>query len=78
MPTENKPSQELLNQWHKDPTNWKLGMFYFNKKDKRIFPPKRISRTGWTVNFANPLSVLVFIGAIALAILASILLKKHR
>ncbi len=75
MSTENKPSQETLNQWHKDPNNWKWGMFYFNKKDKRVFPPKRISRTGWTVNFANPISVMVFVGAIVLAIIASRFLK---
>ncbi len=77
MSTENKPSQETLNQWHKDPNNWKLGMFYFNKKDKRIFPPKRVSMLGWTVNFANPISVMVFFGAIALAIVVSIVCKKH-
>jgi len=75
MSLEKKPSQETLNQWHKDPNNWKWGMFYFNKKDKRIFPPKRISMAGWTVNFANPLSVMIFAGAITLAILASRLLK---
>jgi len=77
MSTKSKPSKEILNQWHKDPNNWKWGVFYFNKKDKRIFPPKRISMTGWTVNFANPWSVLVFVAAIALAILASRLLKRN-
>ena len=77
MPTENKPSKATLNQWHKDPNNWKWGMFYFNKKDKRVFPPKRVSMMGWTVNFANPLSVLVFVGAIALAIIVSVLCKRN-
>ena len=77
MSAEKKPSNETLNQWHKDPDNWKWGMFYFNKQDKRIFPPKRISGLGWTVNFANPLSVMIFVGAIALAILASRLLKRN-
>lgn len=36
--------------------NWKWGVFYFNKADKRIFPPK-YAGIGWTINFANPLSV---------------------
>jgi len=27
-----KPSEETLRQWHADPDNWKLGIFYFNKK----------------------------------------------
>jgi uncharacterized membrane protein len=55
------PSTETLEKWHKDPNNWKLGGIYYNKEDKRIFPPKRIKWMGWTVNFANTKSVLVFI-----------------
>jgi len=47
--------------WHNDPSNWIWGLFYYNKKDKRIFPPKRFAFFGWTINFANPLSVLVFL-----------------
>ncbi|TCN53922.1 DUF5808 domain-containing protein [Flavobacterium circumlabens] len=27
--------------------------FYYNPKDKRLFPPKRIKQLGWTINFAN-------------------------
>jgi uncharacterized membrane protein len=23
-----------------DPDNWKLGLFYYNKEDKRIFPQR--------------------------------------
>ena len=32
---------------------WIWGIFYYNKEDNRIFPPKRIPWMGWTVNFAN-------------------------
>lgn len=71
MATDNKPSPETLEQWHKDPDNWKLGIFYFNPKDKRIFPPKRLAQFGWTVNFANPISVLVILAIIALTILVT-------
>ncbi|WP_449388779.1 DUF5808 domain-containing protein [Chryseobacterium lineare] len=39
---------------------WKLGVFYYNKQDKRLFPPKRTG-LGWTVNFANPLSIALFL-----------------
>ncbi len=60
MNHEEKPSQETLDKWYKDPNNWKLGIFYFNKEDKRIFPPKKFKSFGWTVNFANPLSIGVF------------------
>jgi uncharacterized membrane protein len=34
-----KPNKETLDKWHKDPNNWTLGLFYYNKED-RIFPPK--------------------------------------
>ena len=55
MEQNEKPSKETLDQWHKDPANWRLGILYFNKLDKRIFPPKKLRAFGWTVNFANPL-----------------------
>lgn len=40
---------------------WKYGLFYYNKEDKRLFPPKRLKWMGWTINFANPYSILAFI-----------------
>ncbi len=49
-----------MNSVDKEPSHWKFGLFYYNKEDKRIFPPKRFG-FGWTVNFANPLSVSVFL-----------------
>ncbi len=58
------PTKETLNKWHKDSNNWKFGYIYYNKDDKRIFPPKRIKWMGWTVNFANTKSVIVFLIAI--------------
>lgn len=58
-----KIDQKTLERWHSDPANWKLGIFYYNKEDKRLLPPKRIGWMGWTVNFANPWSIafLLFI-----------------
>ncbi|WP_042720239.1 DUF5808 domain-containing protein [Flavobacterium sp. B17] len=50
---------------------WKLGVFYYNKQDKRLFPPKRTG-LGWTVNFANPFSVALFL----LILLVIILIPK--
>jgi len=61
-----KLSQQTLKEWHDDPSNWKLGVFYYNKKDRRLFPPKRIKWTGWTVNFANPVSISAIIGLLIL------------
>jgi len=56
-----EPSQETQNQWSNDPNNWKWGVFYFNRDDNRIFPPKRIPWMGWTINFAKPKSILAFV-----------------
>jgi uncharacterized membrane protein len=53
-------NQELYDKWHKDPENWKAGIFYYNPEDKRMFPPKRIAGMGWTINFANPYSLLAY------------------
>ena len=74
MQTE-KPNKEILDKWHSDPANWRLGVFYYNKKDKRIFPPKRFKAFGWTVNFANPYSCLAFI---VIIILGVIILKCYK
>lgn len=66
MENKEKPTQQTLNEWHDDPKNWKLGVIYFNRKDKRLFPPKRIGWMGWTVNFANPFSLLALLGLIVI------------
>ena len=60
--------KEDLDASHADPKNWRWGVFYYNKKDKRIFPPKRMAAFGWTVNFANPGSVLPLAVLIAMAL----------
>lgn len=50
-----------------DEKNWKLGMFYFNPKDPAIFIKKRFG-IGRTVNFGNPLGVLIFVGLLAVIV----------
>lgn len=69
MNTTEKPTEATLHNWHNNPDNWKLGFLYFNKEDKRIFPPKRNKYLGWTVNFANPLSILAIIVIIAIVVI---------
>ena len=56
-----KFDQNQYDQWHSDPENWVWEMFYFNPKDDRLFPPKRIKEMGWTINFGNPNSVFLFL-----------------
>ncbi len=77
MKSSNKPDKETFETWRTDPKNWKLGIFYFNKLDRRIFPPKRMQGMGWTVNFANPLSILSLFGlVIAIIALATLFQTK--
>lgn len=59
--SKENPMQEEYNSWHDSSENWKAGLFYYNKADHRILVPKRIQSMGWTINFANPLSVIVFV-----------------
>lgn len=63
MSDQKNIDKETLERWHKDPNNWIWGMFYYNKHDPRLLPPKRIAAMGWTVNFANPRSLL-FMGGL--------------
>lgn len=37
----NEPSEEEKNNWSQDPDNWIWGLFDYNTKDKRMFPPKK-------------------------------------
>lgn len=56
--------------------HWKLGVFYYNKDDKRLFPPKRNKFLGWTVNFANPYSILAMFLLITIIIFIAEYIKK--
>ena len=69
MSDDTTPTKETLDAWHDDPANWKLGIIYFNPLDKRIFPPKRMKGMGWTINFANPISILAMAGLVVFIIL---------
>lgn len=76
MNIKERPSEETKRQWHQDPNNWIWGLFYYNKEDKRIFPPKRIAWMGWTVNFANPKSVSALLVILFLAAIIVLLQKQ--
>ena len=69
-------NQEKFENWYKDPGNWKFGIFYFNKNDKRIFPPKRYGYFGCTINFLNLKSLLLNISVVVLIVLIAIYLKS--
>jgi uncharacterized membrane protein len=50
-----------------DDQYWKLGQFYFNKNDPSIFLEKRFG-VGWTNNWAHPISWIIILGIILLAV----------
>ena len=56
-------------RWRNDPENYHWGISYFNPKDLRIIVPKRITEMVWTLNFANPYSLLIIIVLITIAVL---------
>lgn len=60
-------SQQEDDEMHKDPDNWKLGIFYYCPQDSRWFVPKKISLFGITPNFANPKSYLFILSMIFIA-----------
>ena len=51
-----------------NPDNYRLGIFYFNRKDKRAIVPKRNRFLGWTVNFAHPYAYWLLIGVVAVTV----------
>jgi uncharacterized membrane protein len=65
---QNQFEQNNYNNMRQDPENYIWGIFYFNRKDSRIFLPKRYRWMGWTVNFANPYAYLIIIAFIVLAV----------
>ena len=52
---------------------WVWGILYFNPDDTRIIVPKRIEWLGWTLNYAQPISVIIT-GVILFFIVISIVM----
>ena len=59
-----------------DPENYRLGIFYFNRKDKRTIVPKRMRMLGWTFNFARPWAYLLVLGIAAVLVLAGLMASR--
>jgi len=72
------PNKETLDKWHKDPNNWKLGVFYYNPEDSRYMVPKRIKWLGITINFAKPKAVIFFIGFLLFAIFVVYMIESKK
>jgi uncharacterized membrane protein len=48
-----------------DESSRKLGIFYFNSENKKVFVPKKYGM-GWTLNFARWQSLLITLGTMAM------------
>jgi predicted RND superfamily exporter protein len=55
--------------------SWKWGIFYYNPLDKRIFLPKRYG-LGYTLNFAQPASIIIVFAVFAIIIISMIYSHK--
>jgi uncharacterized membrane protein len=51
-------TKEQQEEWFRNDVYWKWNLFYFNKEDSRMFPPKRYQEIGATINFANKKSIV--------------------
>ncbi|MDR0822584.1 MAG: DUF5808 domain-containing protein [Endomicrobium sp.] len=58
-----------------DNQNYKFGIFYFNPKDKTLFPKKRFG-IGWTINFGQPLAWVLLIVLIIIAFVIASAIKS--
>nr|WP_294788007.1 DUF5808 domain-containing protein [uncultured Flavobacterium sp.] len=76
MRYDQEPTEQQKNNWNQDPENWIWGIFYYNREDKRMFPPKRLKEMGWTINFANPNSVFLAVVLILSLMILSESIKR--
>lgn len=58
-------------EWQ-NPNNWRAGLFYFSRRDSRLWVPKQVPEFGETLNLGRPLG-LAIIGAILILIVAFVL-----
>jgi uncharacterized membrane protein len=64
-------AKTLVGAMPDDDKYWKLGQFYFNKKDSSLFVEKRFG-VGYSPNYAHPLSWILIFGLIAIVVVAII------
>lgn len=69
-------SNKPYNDWQDNNDYWIWGIFYYNKEDKRLFPPKRNPWMGFTANFANPKSVLALLAFMAFFVFVIAMIER--
>lgn len=53
-------TKKWRNRAPRESESWVLGVFYYNPDDKRLMLPKRTG-LGFTLNFARPMAVILFL-----------------
>jgi uncharacterized membrane protein len=43
----------------KNPEHWRLFFFYYNRDEPQLLVPRRITGTGFTMNFARPAAWII-------------------
>jgi uncharacterized membrane protein len=61
-----------------DATQYRWGIFYFNRKDKRVVVPKRYRFLGFTVNFARPGAYFIIFALLALMTFAMFMARLQK
>ncbi len=69
MKSNYNPNQ--FNRKEMNPEHYKWGLFYFNPNDQRVIVPKRAPWMGWTMNFANLWTYVIFGTFIIVAVIVA-------
>jgi uncharacterized membrane protein len=69
---KNKLNQEILDSMTKNPSNWR-GILYFNRKDPRLIVNKQFPSSGWTLNFANPLTYIMIVSIVLIVVVVTVI-----
>ncbi len=48
-----------------DPANYRMGIFYYCRKDERLMPKKHHAGSGWEINYAHRSAPFLLISLIA-------------
>lgn len=62
-------SQDQINEteW-RNPANWRGNLFYFSRRDSRLWVPKQAPELGDTLNLGQSLGLAIIIGIVLLIV----------
>ncbi len=65
----------MIDPMHDNLANWSRGpiKMYFNRADMRLFVPKHIASSGWTINLAHPSAAMVLLALLVVPVVIAAL-----